>query len=162
MRFACRLRSVAALLLAGQAAMGINIDITSADSIKTAASQAAYDMMTYYNGNETGQIPGKLPGTWWVGGAMFMTLMQYWHWTGDDTYNAEVIQGMVWQAGDYNDFMTANYSSYLVSAPVVWMAGRIWWHEDRTTLFVINMSDESRALLNNLPSRVMTIKSFGV
>jgi mannan endo-1,6-alpha-mannosidase len=106
---------LAALLLAGQAVMGINIDIQSPDSIKQAASTAAYDMMSYYTSNQTGQIPGKLPGTWWEGGAMFMTLIQYWHWTGDPSYNPVTIQGMLWQKGDYNDYMPANWSSYLVS-----------------------------------------------
>ncbi|KAL1981016.1 hypothetical protein VTN96DRAFT_3240 [Rasamsonia emersonii] len=117
MRFARRLGSLgsplAALLLAGQAVMGINLDINSADSIKNAAATAAYDMMSYYQGNQSGQIPGKLPGTWWEGGAMFMTLIQYWHWTGDPSYNPVTIQGMLWQKGEYNDYMPANWSSYL-------------------------------------------------
>jgi mannan endo-1,6-alpha-mannosidase len=108
---------LAALVLAGQVAMGINLDITSADSIKNAAATTAFDMMSYYQGNQSGQIPGKLPGTWWEGGAMFMTLIQYWHWTGDSSYNPVTIQGMLWQKGDNNDYMPANWSNYLVSAP---------------------------------------------
>jgi hypothetical protein len=32
------------------------------DSIKNVASTLAYDMMTYYKGNESGGIPGVLPG----------------------------------------------------------------------------------------------------
>lgn len=118
MRFTCRLGSLgshlAALLLAGQAA-ALTLDVQSADSIKQAAATAAYDMMSYYTANQTGQIPGKLPGTWWEGGAMFMTLIQYWHWTGDPSYNPVTIQGMLWQKGEYNDYMPANWSSYLVS-----------------------------------------------
>jgi mannan endo-1,6-alpha-mannosidase len=104
----------AGLLFAGQV-YGIEFDFTSADSIKKAASTSAYDMMTYYTANQTGQIPGKLPGTWWEGGAMFMTLIQYWHWTGDDSYNDVTTQGMLFQKGQYNDYMPANWSSYLVS-----------------------------------------------
>lgn len=106
-----------ALVLAGQVAMGINLDITSADSIRNAAATAAFDMMSYYQGNQSGQIPGKLAGTWWEGGAMFMTLIQYWHWTGDSSYNPVSIQGMLWQKGDNNDYLPANWSNYLVSAP---------------------------------------------
>lgn len=70
--------------------------------------------MSWYYGNETGQIPGKLEDTWWEGGAMFMALIQYWHFTGDTTYNDEVTVGMQWQAGD-GDYMPSNYSNYLVS-----------------------------------------------
>lgn len=71
-------------------------------------------MMSYYHGNESGQIPGKLPDTWWEGGAMFMTLIQYWHFTGDSSYNDVVTQGMLWQAGENADYMPSNWSSYLV------------------------------------------------
>lgn len=69
--------------------------------------------MTHYHGNETGQIPGKLPDTWWEGGAMFMTLIQYWYFTGDTTYNDEVSVGMQWQSGN-GDYMPTNWSTYLV------------------------------------------------
>jgi mannan endo-1,6-alpha-mannosidase len=48
------------------------IDDAVIESIKKAASTAAYGMMTYYHGNETGQIPGLLPQPyyWWETGAM--------------------------------------------------------------------------------------------
>lgn len=90
--------------------------LTTAESIKDAASTAAWGMMRHYQGNESGQIPGKLPNTWWEGGAMFMTLIEYWHFTGDSTYNDEVTVGMQWQAGDDNYF-PSNWSTYLVCAP---------------------------------------------
>ncbi|GLA25490.1 hypothetical protein AnigIFM63604_007175 [Aspergillus niger] len=106
------LRCVLVLALAVLGVQGISLDISSEDSIKNAASIAAYGMMKHYKGNESGEIPGKIPNTWWEGGAMFMTLMQYYHYTGDSTYNKEVIQGMQWQAGDC-DFMPANWSSYI-------------------------------------------------
>lgn len=75
-------------------------------------------MMSHYHGNETGQIPGKLPNTWWEGGAMFMTLIQYWYFTGDRTYNDEVNVGMQWQAGK-DDYMPKNWSTYLVCTLVL-------------------------------------------
>lgn len=87
------------------------------ESIKNAAATAAYDMMSYYQGNQSGQIPGKLPDTWWEGGAMFMTLIQYWHWTGDNSYNDITQTGMMWQAGENYDYMPSNYSRYLVCRP---------------------------------------------
>lgn len=84
------------------------------ESIIDAANTAAYGMMIHYSGNETGQIPGKIPNTWWEGGAMFMALIEYWYYTGDTTYNSEVSTGMQWQAGD-GDYMPSNYSAYIVS-----------------------------------------------
>jgi hypothetical protein len=62
---------------------------SNTDSIKSAAASVAYDMMTYYTGNHTGDVPGNLPQPyyWWEAGAMFGSLIDYWHYTGDTTYN---------------------------------------------------------------------------
>jgi mannan endo-1,6-alpha-mannosidase len=80
------------------------------DSIKSAARTIAYDMMLYYNGNKTGGIPGNLPPPyyWWECGAMFGALVDYWHYTGDTTYNGVVTQGMLFQVGPDKDYMTPN------------------------------------------------------
>lgn len=68
--------------------------------------------MGWYGGNDTGGIPGAFPEKWWEGSALFMSLLWYWHYTGDSTYNDQVSQGMEWQAGN-GDYMPDNYSSYL-------------------------------------------------
>jgi hypothetical protein len=39
---------------------------------------------------------------------MFMTLIDYWHYTNDATYNDVVEQGLLFQVGTNNDFMPAN------------------------------------------------------
>jgi mannan endo-1,6-alpha-mannosidase len=105
------------ILAAQTVCASLTVDVNDANSIKSAAATIAYDMVTYYNGNQSGQIPGKIPGTWWEGGAMFMTLIQYWHWTGDDSYNDIATQGMLWQAGEHDDYMPSNWSNYLVGRP---------------------------------------------
>ena len=84
----------------------------SIESIKSTAATTAYNMMAYYNGNETGKEPGKLPGTWWEGGAMFMTLIQYWFFTNDSSYNSVIQQGMYYQKGN-NDFFPNKHAQYL-------------------------------------------------
>lgn len=80
------------------------------DSIKSAASTIVGGMVKYYNGNETGQIPGLLSNAyyWWEGGAMFDTLIQYWHLTGDSQYNGIVSQAIQFQRGPNGDFMPPN------------------------------------------------------
>ncbi|RAK99369.1 glycoside hydrolase family 76 protein [Aspergillus ibericus CBS 121593] len=98
--------------LFSQLSRAIDLDISSTSSLKNAASQSAYGSMTWYHGNETGQIPGAFPSKWWEGSALFMSLLLYWYYTEDSTYNDEVRQGMQWQAGDC-DYMPSNYSSYL-------------------------------------------------
>ncbi|KAJ5632753.1 Mannan endo-1-6-alpha-mannosidase DCW1 [Penicillium lividum] len=99
-------------LLLSNSANAITLDISDEQSIKDAASISAYAMMTYYKGNETGHIPGAFASKWWEGSALFMALLQYWHFTGDTTYNDELRVGLEWQAGD-GDYMPSNYSSYL-------------------------------------------------
>ncbi|KAM0264417.1 hypothetical protein ACHAQJ_000608 [Trichoderma viride] len=103
-------RSALALALLGASAGAISVDFSSDASIKDGASTIAYGLMKYYNGNETGQVPGDLPKpyNWWETGALFGTLIDYWVETGDDTYNAVTTQGLLHQVGANNDFIPAN------------------------------------------------------
>lgn len=67
--------------LAAGAVSAIDVDITSAASIKDASSTIAYDMLTSYTGNNTGDNPGNLPPPyyWWEAGAMFMHMVDYYY-----------------------------------------------------------------------------------
>jgi len=67
-------------------------------------------MMQSYTGNISGNTPGLLPAPyyWWEGGAMFGSLIDYWYYTGDPTYNAVVTQGMQFQVGQYNNYEPQN------------------------------------------------------
>lgn len=96
-------------------AAAIDVNPTDPGSLKAAAATAAASAVNYYNNRESKLIPGKFDGTWWEGGAFFTFLINYWHWTGDDQYNALVTEGLSWQGGEHNDFFPSNYSSYLVS-----------------------------------------------
>jgi mannan endo-1,6-alpha-mannosidase len=66
--------------LAGQGTdAAITMDISSPSSIKRAASNLAYDMVSYYTGNNTGDVPGNLPSPyyWWEAGAMYVLSLLY-------------------------------------------------------------------------------------
>lgn len=98
-----------ALLSQPQYTQAIDLNTDDPNSIKAAAKSIAADMMSYYTGNQPGQQPGILPGNgqpggyyWWVGGGMFGTLVNYWYYTGDDTYNQETIAALVTQADQAN------------------------------------------------------------
>ncbi|KAI0487282.1 glycoside hydrolase family 76 protein [Xylaria cf. heliscus] len=82
----------------------------SPDSIKDVAKQLAADLMSMYNGNQPGQTPGLLPQPyyWWEAGALMGSLIDYWYYTGDTTYNDITQQGMLHQTGPYNDYMPLN------------------------------------------------------
>jgi len=67
--------------------------------------------MSIYKGNESGQTPGKLPSPpyyWWEAGAMWGTMIDYWYYTGDKTYNNITEEGILFQASSNWDFMSVN------------------------------------------------------
>lgn len=61
-------------MLAGQANAVVVLDLNSDTSIRNAAATVAFDMMTTYTGNRTGDTPGNLPDPyyWWEAGAMYV------------------------------------------------------------------------------------------
>ncbi|OAA56908.1 Mannan endo-1,6-alpha-mannosidase [Cordyceps fumosorosea ARSEF 2679] len=87
------------------------------DEIRQSARTLAYDLVTFYKGNQSGQIPGMLPGPpatgtgdyyWWEGGAMMGTYVDYVHLTGDTSYNDVVAQGLLFQSGPDADYQPPN------------------------------------------------------
>src|SRR5271169_3283393 len=54
-----------------------------------------------------GGTPGTLPPPyfWWEAGGMFMTLVDYWRYTGDTSYNDVTSQALLFQVGPNNDYM---------------------------------------------------------
>jgi mannan endo-1,6-alpha-mannosidase len=73
------------------------------------------DLVEWYHGDEPGQVPGLLPPPyyWWAAGAMFGTLVDYWYYTGDDTYNEITTQGLLFQVGANQAFMPENQTASL-------------------------------------------------
>lgn len=77
--------------------------------------------MTYYHGDEVGQTPGILPGPppagdyyWWEGGALWGTMVDYWHYTADSTYNNVTEAALIFQANDPSDnYMPPNWTASL-------------------------------------------------
>ncbi|KAK2753902.1 hydrolase 76 protein [Arachnomyces sp. PD_36] len=113
----------AALCLGSQVVGAIDLDLSSQDSIKSAAGSVAKGMMTFYHGNEEGNVPGTLPDPyyWWEAGGMLGALIDYWHFTGDSSYNDIVQQGILHQAGPENSFMPPNQTRTEGNADqVVW------------------------------------------
>ncbi|KAK6584264.1 hypothetical protein PZA11_003994 [Diplocarpon coronariae] len=96
-----------------------NVNLLPTASIKDTTATLVYDMMTYYTGNHSGGIIGVLPGPppnppdgyyWWESGAMWGTLVDYWHYTGDTSYNEVVAAGIQAQVGEDLDMMPRNWS----------------------------------------------------
>jgi mannan endo-1,6-alpha-mannosidase len=111
---------VASSLLGRANAQGYPVQ--SREEIIDSSAKLAYDLMLQYDGNQTGMIPGILPGPptehkgdyyWWEGGAMMGTYVDYWHLTGDESYNKVIEQGMLHQTGENGDYMPDNHTASL-------------------------------------------------
>ncbi|KAF2166123.1 glycoside hydrolase family 76 protein [Zasmidium cellare ATCC 36951] len=105
----------ASILFVARWALAIDLNLDDPESIKRAARTAADGMMQWYDGNKTGGIPGLLPGPfyWWEAGAMFGSLIDYWYYTGDTSYNDVVTEALLFQVGADVDYMPANQSKSL-------------------------------------------------
>ncbi|KAK3353787.1 putative dfg5 protein [Lasiosphaeria hispida] len=99
----------------------LDVDLQSPASIKTAAKAIAANLMTYYHGLEPGQTPGILPGPppngdyyWWEGGALWGTMVDYWHYTNETEYNFETEHSLTFQANSpQNNYMPPNWTASL-------------------------------------------------
>ncbi|KAI1803039.1 glycoside hydrolase family 76 protein [Daldinia bambusicola] len=105
-------------LFANKAFGALEVDLDDPESIKKAAAQVAEDLLTFYHGDEPGWVPGILPGPppdgdyyWWQGGAMWGTLLDYRHNTGDKKYDDMITTAMLHQAGDDRDYLPSNWSA---------------------------------------------------
>jgi mannan endo-1,6-alpha-mannosidase len=47
---------------------------------------------------------------WWESGAMWGSLIDYWHYTGDTSYNDVISAGIQHQVGEHLDMMPSNWS----------------------------------------------------
>ncbi|KAK0642056.1 glycosyl hydrolase family 76-domain-containing protein [Cercophora newfieldiana] len=114
-------RSVCALLalsIASPCQAALEVDLQSPASIRAAAKVVAKNLMSYYHGDEPGMTPGILPGPppggpyyWWEGGALWGTMIDYWHYTDDKTYNDKTTHAVLHQANaPANNFMHSNWT----------------------------------------------------
>ncbi|EPE25794.1 Six-hairpin glycosidase [Glarea lozoyensis ATCC 20868] len=100
---------VGALFAAATCVFALDLDVNDPDSIRNATSVIAHGMMSYYTGNVTNtpETVGVLgpPYYWWESGAMWGALMDYYHYTGDSSYNDVLTQALLSQVGPEQDFM---------------------------------------------------------
>ena len=114
--------SITAAVLAVTFANGISAEspfsIDSLDSVKETASLLSWDAMQYYQGNLTGQVPGILPGPppagdyyWWHAATLWASLIDYWHYTGDSTYNQVTMEALQFQVGEAQAYLPINQTA---------------------------------------------------
>ena len=105
---------LAALTSFTSAAIQLSTNPSKNDLID-AANQVKENMLTFYNGNQPGGIPGYMLNPdyyfWWQTGGMLGQLINHWALTGNDTYNQLVIDAVTWQSQDNGWFMPKNQTS---------------------------------------------------
>ncbi|WYZ39449.1 hypothetical protein EsH8_III_001363 [Colletotrichum jinshuiense] len=103
-------RVLSTLLVTVQLSTAYNLDTSDPSNIKDIARDMTEDLMSFYDGDKPGKTPGLLPNPyyWWEAGAFMGTMIDYWYYTGDDTWNSVVTQGLLYQVGKYNDYMPEN------------------------------------------------------
>ncbi|KAF5019347.1 hypothetical protein F66182_8656 [Fusarium sp. NRRL 66182] len=117
-----------------------SFDLEDRDDTLKASKSLASSLISFYHGNESGQTPGLLPevtiddneageasGYYWLQSGAFMSAyIDYWHLTGDDTYNDLVAQGIQWQVGENHDFMPANRTATIANdEQSIWALGAL-------------------------------------
>ncbi|CCF47060.1 glycosyl hydrolase family 76, partial [Colletotrichum higginsianum] len=93
------------------------LDVANPDSVKAVASSLAFGAMSYYTGNVSSdpKMVGDLPEPyyWWQAGALWGIMMDYFHYTGDPTYNDVVTQALTAtvNTGPNFDYMPPEHAS---------------------------------------------------
>ncbi|KAI1124373.1 glycosyl hydrolase family 76-domain-containing protein [Nemania abortiva] len=102
------------LLSATGALAALTVDVDDVDSIKKAAALVAEDLMSFY----TGEIPGLLPGPppdgdyyQWTGGALWTAMLDYRSRTGDTQYDDKISEGLLFQRGPNEDYLSPNWTA---------------------------------------------------
>ena len=96
----------------------LSLDVGSPSSIRNASAALAFNLMSYYQTNQTGIPPenvGTLPQPlyWWQAGAMWGGLVDYYAYTNDSSYNPTISQALQAQVGPNDNYMPPAYFASL-------------------------------------------------
>jgi mannan endo-1,6-alpha-mannosidase len=98
----------------------IQVDVTSPDSIKSAAKQLASGIITAYNQSLAGEdgVPGLFEGFddavyFWEAGTVWNAMLGYSYLTGDSKYDGMISEALQFQIGDYKAYMPQNQTKTL-------------------------------------------------
>lgn len=94
-------------------AFGLDIDLNDFKSLQNASALVAKGLMDYYTGRQYGQTIGMFswPYYWWEAGGAWNTLIDYWFYMGNDTYNDQVMEALLYQSGEHHDYVPLNQST---------------------------------------------------
>lgn len=110
MKIGAILSFIAVLVLAG----AVELELEDKDSVNNALSLIADGLMNYYQGtSEDGQTVGMFtkPYYWWEAGAAWGSMIDFWYYTGNDTYNDKVKKALLGETGKNNDYLPSSQTA---------------------------------------------------
>lgn len=96
--------------------------IQTTASIRSAASTVAFGLLKYYANNQSGTPPEEVgtfpkPYYWWESGAVWGAMVDYWAYTGDESYVESTSQAFVANFGPEKNIMMPNHFHGTVGRP---------------------------------------------
>ena len=86
---------------------------TDKASLISGAQIAARNLLQFYDGFRRGGTIGMFqsPVYWWESGAAWNAYLDFWRYTGNDSYNDVTKTALLWQVGSNNDYLPSNFSN---------------------------------------------------
>lgn len=106
--------SAVVAMLCAHSAAAQDFKLGSTEEISSSAQLIAERLMDNYKASDGESfVPGILVDDdagiyFWQSGVFMGSMIDYWHLTGDDTYNDAIQTGMLHQVGEDENFMPAN------------------------------------------------------
>lgn len=100
-------------LLSFRSSQALDFDVDNEGSIKNATALVAGGLLDYYTGQQYGQTIGMFsnPYYWWEAGGAWGSILDFWWYTQNDTYNAMLEEALLYQAGENHDYIPLNQST---------------------------------------------------
>lgn len=91
----------------------VSLDLTDSSSVNSALALIAKGLMDYYEGTKYGGTIGLMtePYYWWEAGTAFSSMIDFWYYTGNTTYNDIIKEALLYQVGTNKDYMPANQTT---------------------------------------------------
>ncbi|KAI2623991.1 glycoside hydrolase family 76 protein [Hypomontagnella submonticulosa] len=101
-----RLSSIVAGVAFASVISALSLDVKDQASIKENAAQVAKGLYVYHDTRSTaGQFKQPEPWFWWLSGSAWNGLMDYTVYTGDTTYQADILSALAKNLGPNYDFV---------------------------------------------------------
>lgn len=91
----------------------VSLDLDDSSSVNSALALIAKGLMDYYEGTKYGGTVGMMtdPYYWWEAGTAFSSMIDFWYYTGNSTYNDIIKEALLYQVGTDKDYMPANQTT---------------------------------------------------